>query len=72
VQVADTVARTPCLQNMGIARQPQPDNLRGRELVDNTFGTLYYNRARYLDTAYYLRFLSRDPMGLSGGSYASL
>jgi hypothetical protein len=31
-----------------------------------------HNRARFLDTYYYLRFFQRDPMGMSGGSYASL
>lgn len=49
-----------------------PYQFAGREVVDNTGGTLYYNRSRYLDTFYYLRFLSRDPLGLSGGSYLAL
>jgi RHS repeat-associated protein len=58
-----------------LAGGPASDNpyqYAGRELVENTFGTLYYDRARYLDTETYMRFLSRDPRGLSSGSYSSL
>jgi RHS repeat-associated protein len=49
-----------------------PYQYAGMELVENSFGTLYYDHARYLDTFEFLRFLTRDPRGLSSGSYSSL